>query len=154
MTCKTCGFAASDPVVTVCPYCKGGASAGAAALTASLSAGVWPPAPSGAMSSIAQPEYFDAEANKQQRQIGILMDVGGLAVIQAASWIRHLLPEPYGSPLMLVAVLGCVYPHFRGSAHWAESKGYPRRIGRLAGFLSWLGPIALALMPDKSQQVA
>ena len=143
MACVKCGFAASNlSAASKCPSCLRLAQRDASV------ASVWPPPPMGTAPDTAA--RFDADAVKQQRQTGILMDVGAMAVVYLAAQIAHALQAPYGSLLLAVALIGSLYPHFRGSAHWAESKGYPRRTGRIIGLVGWLGPIILALMPDKN----
>lgn len=161
MKCITCGFAASDPSATICPFCKTQGSAALApgrmpayaAQGAQAGAAIWPPAPTSPLPHLST-EGVGREALKQQRQVGIAMDIGAMAGVYAASAISHLLPQPYGSVVVAAAVLGCIYPHFRGSAHWAESKGYPRSTGRLAGLLGWIGPLLLAAMTDKTKPKA
>ncbi len=158
MKCKTCGFAASDPNVTVCPFCTAQGNVGAppggmmpayAVPSSQAGAAVWPPAPTA-------PAYapfggvVDREAVKQQRQAGILMAVIPLVVVQAVSRFWSLLPAPWGSAALTVVLLACIYPHFRGCAHWAESKGYPRYEGRLLAILGWLGVLFLAIRRDKT----
>ena len=146
MKCKTCGFAASDAGLTVCPFCQAKAEGSAAVMTASA---VWPPAPTAAP-TYSLSGYPGADAIQKQRQAGILMALLPLAVVQAAASFSNFLPAHYGTVLLLVVLLGGAYPHFRGCAHWAESKGYPRYEGRLLGILGWLGVLFLAIRRDKT----
>ena len=147
MKCKTCGFAASDASITVCPFCKGQGLAPAYA--ASAAASVWPPAPATAQAYPVS-GYPDMAAMQKQRQAGILMALLPLVAVQGTSFFSHLLPAPYGSAVMAVVALGGIYPHFRGCAHWAESKGYPRYEGRLLAIFGWLGVLFLAIRRDKT----
>lgn len=143
MKCQSCGFAASDASVTVCPFCS---SAGA--MTA-----VWPPAPT-AFSPLMPAAHADAQALQKQRQNGILMALLPLVAVQVTPGFLHLLPVPYGSVAVALVVVAGIYPHFRGCAHWAESKGYPRYEGRLLGVLGWLGVLFLAIRRDKTKAAA
>lgn len=159
MKCKTCGFAASDAGVTVCPFCQtqgnssapsGGMMPAYAAQSSQAGATVWPPAPT-ATPVYPTPGYADVEAMQKQRQAGILMAIIPLVIVQAVSRFCNLLPAPYGSAVLVIIVLACIYPHFRGCAHWAEAKGYPRYEGRLLGILGWLGVLFLAIRRDKTR---
>ncbi len=94
--------------------------------------------------------YPDMAALQKQRQAGILMGIVPLALDQFMPGFLKLLPAPYGSVVIAFVVLTGIYPHFRGCAHWAESKGYPRYEGRLLGILGWLGVLFLAIRRDKT----
>lgn len=161
MKCKTCGFAASNSSVTLCPFCKEQGTAGfsmapggvAPAYSAQSGAAVWPPAPMVAL-AYPLPGHPDMAAMQKQRQVGILMALIPLAAVQGTSFFSNLPPAPYGSLVMAIVVLAGIYPHFRGCAHWAESKGYPRYEGRLLGILGWLGVLFLAIRRDKTRTAA
>ena len=144
MKCQTCGFAASDASITVCPLCKSPAGSETAA---------WPPAPT-APAPLMPSGYPSMAALQKQRQIGILMGIIPLAVDQFTPGFLKLLPAPYGTAAIVLVVLAGIYPHFRGCAHWAESKGYPRYEGRLLGILGWLGVLFLAIRRDKTTVLA
>ena len=154
MKCATCGFAASDPTLTTCPFCKtqGNATAPAYA-AASPVAAVWPPAPT-AVPAAPPSGYADVGTLQKQRQNGILMAIIPLVVVQATSYAvanAGNLFAPYGSAFFAIVILAGIYPHFRGCADWAESKGYPRYEGRLLGILGWLGVLFLAIRRDKTR---
>ncbi len=141
MKCQHCGFAASDPSITVCPFCNVPSHAAQPAQAA-----VWPPAPVLPLS-----DYSGKADLQKQRQTGIIMAIVPMAIVLAVSRFSNLLPVPYGTGLLLAVLLGSLYPHFRGCAHWAEAKGYPRYEGRLLGILGWLGVLLLAIRQDKTQ---
>lgn len=78
------------------------------------------------------------------------MAISPAPAILVAAALGGSLPEPYNGYLLSAVILASIYPHFRGCAHWAESKGYPRYEGRLLGILGWLGVLFLAIRRDKT----
>lgn len=147
MKCSTCGFAASDASVTVCPFCKTQSAAspgGTLAAAAQGGTAVWPPAPAAALPlGYAGPEIVDREALLKQRHLGATLSWCGFGASILSSRV-------HGTPvdLLVLASLGlyCV-----GYGHYAASKGYPRWMGWLLTFVLFFGGLILRLLPDKNK---
>ncbi len=149
MKCKTCGFAASDIGITVCPFCKGQGLA--PAFAAQAGAAVWPPAPTVPFSA---PSAGGTDKGVLARKVRKSNWCIGLAVL--CNILAYLLCSTRQAPLVLCGEIcqatGIVLFLF-GCGFYAEWKGYSALLC-LLGFLSIFGLFILLLLPNKNKQRA
>ena len=140
MKCTTCGFAASDPSMTVCPFCSASAQPAGAALS---SAAVWPPAPAFSPIGYAAGEAVDRAALLKQRQLGMILSWCGFGA--------SILSGQVQGPLRDLVILASLALYCVGYGHYAASKGYARWMGWLLTFVLFFGGLVLRLLPDKNK---
>jgi len=161
MKCKTCGFAASDPSMTVCPFCRtqgavstppGGVMPAFAAQSSPVSAAIWPPAPT------ASPVYtpFEGSVDKGNltRKVRKSNWCIGLAIL--CNILAYLLCSTRQAPLVVcgeICQATSVVLFLFGCGFYAEWKGYSALLC-LLGFLSIFGLLILLLLPNKNKQRA